>query len=197
MYGDGDTTLDLAATSIHPVPAGVLEPLLTFLLRARRPVGDDGGAAWSALINACHANARPAAAEFLAARAPALDLEAAAGLGRLDLVAASFEPDGRLKPPATEKQRNDGFMWACEYGRTDVVSLLLAKGMPVGAKGRHERPDRTALGGVGRAHRHAADAVGRRRSRRYPGRHLRRHRARLGPLRVGWRRAAPGRRPLL
>ena len=27
-------------------------------------------------------------------------------------------------------------MWACEYGRTEVVSLLLAKGMPVGAKGR-------------------------------------------------------------
>ena len=136
MYGDTDTTLHLAATSIHPVQAGVLEPLLTFLLARGAGVGDDSGAAWSALINACHANARPAAAEFLAARAPALDLEAAAGLGRLDLVAASFGPDGRLKPPATETQRNDGFMWACEYGRTDVVSLLLAKGMPVGAKGR-------------------------------------------------------------
>jgi Ankyrin repeats (3 copies) len=136
MYSDGDTTLGLAATSIHPVQAGVLEPLLTFLLARGARVGDDSGAAWSALINACHANARPAAAGFLAARAPALDLEAAAGLGRLDLVAASFEPDGRLKPPATEQQRNDGFMWACEYGRTDVVSLLLAKGMPVGAKGR-------------------------------------------------------------
>ena len=47
-----------------------------------------------------------------------------------------LHPDGRLKPPATEKQLNNGFMWACEYGRTEVVSLLLAKGMPVGAKGR-------------------------------------------------------------
>jgi hypothetical protein len=136
MYGDGDTTLALTATSIHPVQSGVLEPLLTLLLARGATVGDDSGAAWSALINACHANARPDAAGFLAARAPALDLEAAAGLGRLDVVAACFEPDGRLKPPATEKQRHDGFMWACEYGRTEVVSLLLATGMPVGAKGR-------------------------------------------------------------
>ena len=150
MYGDSDTTLGLAATSIHPVLAGVLEPLLTFLLDRGATVGDDGVAAWSALINACHANARPAAAEFLAARAPALDLEAAAGLGRLDLVAACFTPDGRLKPPATEKQRNDGFMWACEYGRTEVVSLLLAKGMPVGAKGRTNGQTGLALGCVGR-----------------------------------------------
>jgi len=136
MYGDGDTTLLLAATSIHPVLAGVLEPLLTFLLARGATVGDDGVAAWSGLINACHANARPAAGAFLAARAPSLDLEAAAGLGRLDLVAACFTHDGRLKPPATDKQLNNGFMWACEYGRTEVVALLLAKGMPVGAKGR-------------------------------------------------------------
>jgi hypothetical protein len=134
MYGERDTTLYLAATSIHPVLAGVLEPLLTFLFERGATVDGPGG--WSGLINACHANGRPDAATFLAARADTLDLEAAAGVGRLDLVAACFTPDGRLKPPATEKERNDGFMWACEYGRTDVVSLLLAKGMPIGAKGR-------------------------------------------------------------
>jgi Ankyrin repeats (3 copies) len=134
MYGHTDTTLDLAATSIHPVLAGVLEPLLTVLLARGATVGDGSGAAWSALINACHANGRPAAAGFLAARAPSLDLEAAAGLGRLDLVSACFESDGRLKPPATEAQRNDGFSWACEYGKQDVVAFLLAHGVPAGAK---------------------------------------------------------------
>ncbi len=134
MYGARDTTLLLAATSIHPVLAGVLEPLLTFLFDRGATVDGPGG--WSAVINACHANGRPDASAFLAARADTLDLEAAAGVGRLDLVAACFTPDGRLKPPATEQQLNNGFMWACEYGRTDVVSLLLAKGMPVGAKGR-------------------------------------------------------------
>ena len=134
MYGERDTTLLLAATSIHPVLAGVLEPLLTFLFDRGATVDGPGG--WSAVINACHANGRPDASAFLAARADTLDLEAAAGVGRLDLVAACFTPDGRLKPPATEKQLNNGFMWACEYGRTEVVTLLLARGMPVGAKGR-------------------------------------------------------------
>jgi hypothetical protein len=136
MYGTDDRTLDLAATSIHPVLAGVLEPLLAFLLSRGATVGDaHGAAAWSRLINGCHANGRPAAAEFLAARAPGdLDLEAAAGVGRLDQVAACFTPDGALRPPATAQQRNSGFIWACEYGRTDVVAFLIARGVPVGER---------------------------------------------------------------
>ena len=136
MYGTDDRTLDLAATSIHPVLAGVLEPLLAFLLSHGATVGGArGGAAWSRLINACHANGRPAAAEFLAARAPGdLDLEAAAGVGRLDRVAACFAPDGELRPPATEQQRNSGFIWACEYGHAEVVAFLIAHGVPVGER---------------------------------------------------------------
>jgi Ankyrin repeats (many copies) len=136
MYGPDDRTLDLAATSIHPVLSGVLEPLLAFLLSRGATVGDAHGvAAWSRLINACHANGRPAAAELLAARAPGdLDLEAAAGVGRLDLVAACFTPDGDLRPPITEQQRNSGFIWACEYGRTDVVAFLIARGVPCGER---------------------------------------------------------------
>jgi hypothetical protein len=135
MYGSDDRTLDLAATSIHPVLAGVLEPLLALLLSRGATVGDaHGDAAWSRLINGCHANGRPEAAEFLAARAPgALDLEAAAGVGRLDQVAACFTSDGHLKPPATEQQRDSGFIWACEYGRTPVVAFLIARGIPLGA----------------------------------------------------------------
>jgi hypothetical protein len=133
MYGGGYTALGLAATSCHPVQAGVLEPLLTFLLeRGASGAALPGG--WSGLINACHANGRPEAARFLAPRADALDLEAAAGLGRLDLVEAAIAPDGTPIPPATLAQRNDGFSWACEYGQTDVVRFLLSRGMPVGAK---------------------------------------------------------------
>ena len=135
-YGTDDRTLDLAATSIHPVLSGVLEPLLALLLSRGATVGNAHGAAtWSRLINACHANGRPAAAEFLAARAPGpLDLEAAAGVGRLDEVAACFTPDGHLVPPATEQQRNSGFIWACEYGRTEVVAFLIARGVPFGER---------------------------------------------------------------
>jgi hypothetical protein len=133
MYGGGYTALGLAATSCHPVHAGVLEPLLTFLLdRGASPTVLPGG--WSGLINACHANGRPAAATFLAPRADRLDLEAAAGLGRLDLVEPAIASDGTPVPPATLTQRNDGFSWACEYGQTEVVRFLLSRGLPAGEK---------------------------------------------------------------
>jgi hypothetical protein len=132
MYG-GYQTLGLVATSIHPVTAGVQEELMAYLLSRGASVGGNNGApTWSSLINACHANGRPAAAEFLAARADTLDLEAAAGVGRLDVVQSFFEPDGRLKPNATLAQMKDGLAWACEYGRTAVVEFLLDHGLEAG-----------------------------------------------------------------
>jgi ankyrin repeat protein len=136
MYGGGSQTLGLIATSIHPVTAGVLEDLLAFFLQRGAAVGPArGGAAWSRLINDCHANGRPAAAEYLAARAEGpLDLEAAAGVGRLDLVERHFGPDGMLTGDATPEQRRDGFTWACEYGRTPVVAFLLRHGEDAAAK---------------------------------------------------------------
>jgi hypothetical protein len=137
MYGGSDT-LGLVATSIHPVTAGVQDELMAFLLSRGASVGNEKGpAAWSNLMNASHANGRPAAAEFLAKRADTLDLEAAAGVGRLDLVKNFFNVDGTLTGGATETQMKDGFTWACEYGRTEVVDFLLQKGMDVGAKLRH------------------------------------------------------------
>jgi Ankyrin repeats (many copies) len=42
-----------------------------------------------------------------------------------------------LRPPATPKQMKDGFAWACEFGRTDVVDFLLQKGMKLDAKLPH------------------------------------------------------------
>jgi ankyrin repeat protein len=139
MYGGGSDTLGLAATSIHPVAAGVQEELMVFLLaRGASLGGQKGAAAWSKLINACHANGRPGAAEFLARRADGLDLEAAAGVGRLDIVKTYFDANGRLTN-ATDLQMRDGFTWACEYGRTDVVEFLLQRGMDVAARLRHHR----------------------------------------------------------
>lgn len=108
---------------------------MAFMLSRGASVGKaKGAAAWSSLINACHANGRPAAAEFLAERAEMLDLEAAAGVGRLDIVKSFFNADGSLKPTATMAQMRDGFTWACEYGRTNVVEFLLDHGIEVGAQ---------------------------------------------------------------
>ena len=122
MYGGGSDTLGLAATSIHPVTAGVQNELMAFLLARGASLGGEKGAA-----------------EFLARRADGLDLEAAAGVGRLDIVKRFFDADGRLTAGATATQMQDGFTWACEYGRTDVVEFLLQRGMDVAAKLRHHR----------------------------------------------------------
>jgi hypothetical protein len=135
MYGGADT-LGLVATSIHPITAGVQEELMEFLLSRGASVATASGGAKSSgvIVNACLTNGRPGAAEFMAKRGAPLDLEAAAGIGRVDLVKRFFTADGLLTGGATEQQMKDGFSWACEYGRTDVVDFLLQKGMDVGAK---------------------------------------------------------------
>lgn len=131
MYGGGCTTLGLAATSIHPKDAGVLRPLLDALLARGAQVDAKAGGNASLIVNSCLANGRPEAAEYLSTRGAPIDLEAAAGVGRIDLVKAFFT-DGSLKPPATVEQLKDGFTWACEYGKTDVVEFLLDHGVEVG-----------------------------------------------------------------
>ena len=133
MYGGGCKTLGLVMTSIHPVLAGVQIALMEVLLEQGATI--DGPRA----VNDCLANGRPAAAEFLARRNAALDLEGAAGVGRLDLVKSFFNKDGSLKANATKAQMTDGFGWACEYGRTPIVDFFLQRGMEVGARLRHHR----------------------------------------------------------
>jgi len=129
MYG-GSTALGLVATSIHPLRAGVQNALIDILI-------DYGAAFDGATVNACLANGRGQAAEHLARRGAPLDLEGAAGVGRLDLVRTFFKEDGVLAPNATKVQMKDGFTWACEYGRTGVVDFLLDKGMDVAATVRN------------------------------------------------------------
>jgi Ankyrin repeats (3 copies) len=132
MYGGGATTLGLVATSIHPKVAGVLHALIDILLAHGARIDAQGAGHGHPLVNGCLANGRDDAAEFLASRGAPLDLEAAAGVGRLDIVKAFFSADGSLKETATMAQMKDGFTWACEYGRTDVVEYLLDHGIDVG-----------------------------------------------------------------
>jgi ankyrin repeat protein len=134
LYG-GSTTLDLVATSIHPERAGVQEALLQLLL-------DRGAQLTPRIVNACLANGRTQAAEFLATRGATLDLEAAAGLGRLDPLKSFFDTRGNLRPPATNSQMERGFLWACEYGRNEVVEFLLQHKVPLDTQAG---PGQTAL----------------------------------------------------
>ncbi|MCU1259933.1 MAG: ankyrin repeat protein [Bryobacterales bacterium] len=132
MYG-GSTTLGLVATSIHPLLAGVQDALIETLIRAGAAIDGPG----RGIVNACLANGRAQAAEFLAGRGAPLDLEGAAGVGRLDLVISFFNQDGSLRGNATKEQMKDGFAWACEYGRTSVVEFLLQRGIEPDARVKH------------------------------------------------------------
>src|SRR4030095_878064 len=127
MYGVADP-LGLVATSIHPVTAGVQEQLMDFLLKRGASVQTARAAGTGTVIHACLANGRLQAAQFLADKGGLLDLEAAAGLGRLDVVRKFFGLDSTLIAGATPQQVKDGFSWACEYGHSDVARFFLTQG---------------------------------------------------------------------
>jgi ankyrin repeat protein len=128
----GSTTLGLAATSCHPADAGVQIKLLETLLKHGASInGLPGG--WNPVIAALH-NGRGNAAAYLAEQGAQLNLEGAAGAGRLDVVKTFFSEDGTLKPGATQEQLELGFAWACEYGHADVAEFLLKKGLNVAAQ---------------------------------------------------------------
>jgi ankyrin repeat protein len=133
-YGGRSTTFGLAATSCHPEEAGVQLPLLGVLMDYGSIIdGPDGGSE----VNGALANGRGDAAQFLANRGAKLDLEGAAGVGRLDVVKTFFTNNGRLKSSSTRQQMVDGFAWACEFGHKDVVDFLLSRGMSVEVKVKH------------------------------------------------------------
>lgn len=133
------TTLGEVATSVHPWRARVDIPLMQTLLDCGANInGLSSG--WNPLLAALH-NGRREAAEFLAARGARLDLEGAAGVGRLDAVQTFFNEDGTLRN-ATNAQMESGFAWACEYGRNDVVEFLLNRGVGLRAG---EKTNQTGL----------------------------------------------------
>lgn len=143
-YGGGSTALGLVAASVHPERAGVQEPLMQILLD-HGAVLDVPGVAGNrhTAIEGCLRNGRPIAARFLGARGAALNLETAAGIGRLDLIRNYFTEDGKLAPQATREQLQRGFLWACMFGFADVVDFLLDRGADlrdradIGATGLH------------------------------------------------------------
>ena len=129
MYGGGSTTLGLVATSIHPWLAGLQNPIMDVLLQHGARLGG---------VRGCLANGRGAAAEFLADRGATLDLEEAAGVGRLEVVQSFVDEQGDLMHGATREQLIAGFAWACEFGRTTVVDYLLQRGVAIDARLPHD-----------------------------------------------------------
>jgi ankyrin repeat protein len=129
-YGGGSTALGLVATSIHPEEAGVQIPLIKVLLSAGAEMDHRSSAGHGhSLVISCLANGQPEAAEFFAGLGAPIDLQAAAGLGRLDKVKELVDEAGTLKPAETKKQMNSAFLSACSWGRKHVVEFLLEKGV--------------------------------------------------------------------
>ena len=131
VYGGGCTTLGLVATSAHPRQAGAQIALIDLLLdhdaRMEHPnlAGNDHGAVFACLANGC-----PEAARHLAERGAHLDLVAAAGVGRLDVVQ-------RLVDQADVPKREMALRYAAAYGNGDVVRCLLDRGVDVDAHSGH------------------------------------------------------------
>jgi len=122
VYNSGCTTLGLVATSSPPQEAGVQRALLNLLLANGAAMDRPGLAGRSnSLVQACFANGQPDAARFLADHGAPLDLETAAGVGRLELVKS-------LHSSATRQQLQNGFLAACMRGEEDVAVFLLEHG---------------------------------------------------------------------
>ncbi len=130
VYGGGATTLYLTATGIHPERANVQEELMELLIDHGAAINRPG----QSVVIECLANGRRCTAEFLAARGADLDLEAAAGVGNLEVVRACFTDSGHLRLPSTKRQLDRGFLWACEYGRDAVIEFLLTRGADLQAQ---------------------------------------------------------------
>jgi ankyrin repeat protein len=140
MYGGGATTLGLAVTSVHPFLAGVQNELADVLLTHGADIDHPQGAGnGQAPINGCLANGRVEAAEHLAKRGARLNLEAAAGVGRLEVVQKFVTPEGTLIG-ASEHELKSALKWACAYGRVEVVRFLLQGKLDVNEIHRGETP---------------------------------------------------------
>lgn len=141
-YGGGCTALGLVATSVHPERAGVQEALMRILLDHGAVIDKPGMAGnRHTAVEGCLANGRGKAAQFLASRGARLNLEMAAGAGRLDIVKTFFDENGNIEPTATKEQAQRGFLWACMYGWYEVMAFLLDHGADL--------RDQAGMGGTG------------------------------------------------
>jgi hypothetical protein len=132
VYGGGCTTLGLAATSQHPRIAGNQIDLMQLLIErgARLEDAPIAGNKHSA-VTACLANNCPEAAAYLADHGARLDLESAAGIGRMDALQSFFDEEGRPKPEIDRDLLNSALRYAAGFGQIESVEFLLQHGADI------------------------------------------------------------------
>lgn len=150
MYGGACTTLGLVATSVHPEKAGVQDELMQVLLDrgASMEQPDLAGNAHT-LVEACLANGRPRAAEYLARRGAKLNFAEAAALGRIEIVKKRMDEKRRIKAPVGENELVSALNWACLYGHSAVAEYLLGvrKDLAVQSEGKQTALHCAVIGG--------------------------------------------------
>lgn len=124
VYGGGATTLGLVVTSAHPRQASVQLSLADLLLARGARLDHD-------IVRSCLMNGCPEAAAYLVERGAEVTLEDAAGIGRVDLVARHLDGAGAVEPDAL----GGPMIMAAWYGRSEVVTLLLDRGVDPGIRG--------------------------------------------------------------
>jgi ankyrin repeat protein len=137
VYGGGATTLGLVATSVHPFRAGIQNPLMQLLLDHGAQIDHktSAGNRQSSVLGAL-SNGRGEAAAYLAQRGARLSFEAAAGVGRLDMVKSFLKKHGAHKTASTKRRLRTAFLYACGYGQNEVVEFLLDQGVDLADGGR-------------------------------------------------------------
>jgi ankyrin repeat protein len=129
VYGSHCTTLGLAATSVHPAKAGVMNELLQLLLDYGADTDKKGSAGRArTLVFACLANGRLESAQFLAEKGAPVDIVSAAALDRIEIVKQNFDSRGTRKPGLSKKLLQEAFRYACGYGANRVIRFLLEHG---------------------------------------------------------------------
>jgi ankyrin repeat protein len=124
-YGGGSTALGLVATSTPPRQAGVQIPLIDLLLERGATI--DGVRPGASVVRDALANGCPEAARALADRGARLDVVAAAGVGRLDLLQ-------ELADGASAHDLEKALVTAAgTYGAYDVVKYLVDRGVDIAA----------------------------------------------------------------
>jgi ankyrin repeat protein len=122
MYGGQCTTMNLLVSSCHPAEAGLQVELLETLLDFGAAIEGAGTGSWVSPLLTALAFGYLDAAEALVRRGARVDeVDAAAGLGRLDDVR-------RLLPTADEESRHRALALAAQHGHVDVVRILLDAG---------------------------------------------------------------------
>jgi ankyrin repeat protein len=120
MYGGQYTTMSMLVSGVHPAQAGVQSALVETLLDFGAAI-EGVGSGETPLITALAFGYREAA-EALAERGASVEnLVAAAGLGRIALVAQLF-------PSASAEERHRALALAAQHGQADIVQLLLEAG---------------------------------------------------------------------